>query len=309
MSKFWKATVIPGLCCLAAGIVLAVILFVGFADELREHADEFSINENNYFELFETDLFMSSTRGGTRYGASDTKESYEFTVPENEEIHGIDFEFAVGEVDIKTGDKMELYVTDMFENAITSKVRNGIWYIEDSLMDSGSVHSDYSPEITITIPEGMEFGKLEVHLAAGLLEADELAAENVFLEVDAGSMKVFELTAMDALELKNGVGEILVYDAEVKNVTVDNGIGAISLTGAVSGENKVKCGIGEVKLTLTDRTSVDFNYNVDCGIGEVEIDGKSYRGSAECKNYDQSVADSFELECGIGHIEIDVAGK
>lgn len=310
MKKFWKFTLIPGLCCLLAGGILAAILVIGFADEVKEHWDELSININdkNVLDYFEVDEYMSITRNGTRYSKSETNETYHFAVPEGEDINGIDFEFAVGEVEIRTGNTMEVSVVDMFENAITSEVKNGVWYIEDSLIDSGSVHSDYSPEIMITIPKEMSFEQVKIYLAAGTLDADELSAEKVFLEVDAGSLKVFELVAEKALEIKNGVGEIKVYDVDAKNLTVDNGIGALSFTGAVSGHNTVKCGIGEVKLSLTDRSRVDFNYSIDCGIGEVEIDGNRFSGTVESSNYDRSDADYFELDCGIGRIELELTG-
>lgn len=309
MKNFWKLTLIPGLCCLLAGVVLAVILAVGFADELMEHRGELSINEDNFWEYFEVDKYKSVSRSGKHYDRNSTKESYHFEVPETEHVTSLNFEFAVGEVQIRTGDTMEVTVIDMFEDAISSEVRNGIWYIEDDLIDRGSVHSEYSPEITITIPEGMEFADIDIYLAAGLLDADKLEAEKILLEVDAGSMKVFHLAAPEALELTNGVGEIRIYDAEAANLSVDNGIGAISISGAVSGENIVKCGIGEVKLSLSNHKTVDFNYTVDCGIGEVEIGGKRFSGSTESSSFDHSNADYFELECGIGHIQIDVNGN
>ena len=162
MKNFWKITVFPGICCILAGLVLSVILAVGFSDDLIEHADEFSINENNFFEFIEADKFSSTTREGNRYNKADTTESYHFAVPEEETITGIDFEFAVGEVDIRTGDTMEITVVDMFENAITGKVQNGIWYITDSLIDGGSVHSDYSPEITITLPKDLVLDQADI---------------------------------------------------------------------------------------------------------------------------------------------------
>lgn len=310
MKKFWKFTLIPGLCCLLAGGVLALILVAGFADEIKENWEELSIsiNEENVLDYFEVDEYMSFNRNGTRYSESETKETYHFAVSEGEEVIGIDFEFAVGEVEVRRGNSMEVTVVDMFENAITSEVKNGVWYIEDSLIDSGSVHSDYSPEITITIPEDMNFEQVDIYLAAGRFDAEELVADKVSLEVDAGSLKVFELVANEALEIKNGVGEIKVYDVNAKNLNVDNGIGALSFSGAVSGHNTVKCGIGEVKLSLTDRNRVDFNYSIDCGIGEVEIDGNSFNGTVESSNYDRSDADYFELDCGIGRIEIELAG-
>ena len=306
MKNFWKATLIPGLCCILAGGVLAIILVLGFSDELLEHAEEFSITEENYFDFLEGDRFENVNRGGERYGKADTNASYHFAVPEEEMITGLNFAFAVGEVEIRTGDTMEVTVTDMFENAISAEVKDGVWYIEDSLLNSGSVHSSYSPEITITIPKDVLFQKIDMYLAAGLMNVDELAAKQVSMEVDAGSLKVFELRAEEFLELKNGVGEITVYDAKAVDLNVDNGIGAIAITGEISGYNTIKCGIGEVKLQLTDRSSIDFNYEVECGIGEVEIGGRSYQGSSENISFDRSNADYFKLDCGIGHIDINV---
>jgi len=309
MKKFWKATLIPGVICILAGLVLSAILTFGFHEELLEHADEFSINEDNFFEYFDNDRFVSMTRSGTRYDKSETKESYHFTVEQGETITGINFEIAVGEVEIRTGDTMEVVVTDMFENAISSHVEDGVWYITDSLIGSGSVHSDYSPEITITMPENLDLNKCDIYLAAGLMNIDKLNADDLILEVDAGSLKIFSLAAKDSLMIKNGVGEVKIYDAAIRNLSVEAGIGAIDITGAVSGYNTVKGGIGEVKLTLTDRNRVDFNYKVTCGIGEVEIGDMRFSGNTENISYDRGEADYFELDCGIGHIEIDINGN
>lgn len=311
MKKFWKATLIPGLFCILAGLALATVLFLGFSEELMEHADEFSINEDNFFEYFETDKFVSMTRAGTRYEEADTNASYYFEVPQRETITGIDFEIAVGEVEIRTGDTMEIAVTDMIENAISSYVEDGVWYITDILLDSGSVHSEYCPEITITIPKNFEMSRGDIYLAAGLMNVDKLTANDLYLEVDAGSLKIFSLTADNSLKIKNGVGEVKIFDADVKNVSLDNGIGYVFLSGAVSGQNTVKCGVGELKLVLTDRSRVDFNYDITCGIGEVRIGDSTYSGNVESSicGYDRSEADYFSVDCGIGHIEIDVNGN
>lgn len=309
MKKFWKATLVPGLCCILAGAVLAIILVVGCREELIKNWDQLSINKNNFWEYFEVDEYRSVTRSGKHYDKGDTKESYHFAVPEGETITGIDFEFAVGEVEIKNGDRMEVNVEEMFEKAITSEVKDGVWYIKDSLISEGKVHSDYSPNISISIPRDAVFEQVDIHLAAGLFQVDRLTAEDIFLEVDAGSLKIFKLSAEEQLQMKNGVGEINVYDAKARNLIVDNGIGALSFTGALTGDNKIKSGIGEVELNLTDRDEVDFNYKVSCGIGEVEIGNLNYHGDVEYVSSDRSDADYFELDCGIGHIEINLAGN
>lgn len=306
MKKFWKVTVFPGLFCVLAGLAIGAILVFGYSDELREHADEFSINEDNFFEYFDSDRFISVTRDGKRYDKSETRESYHFAVEEKENVTGAVFELAVGEVEIRTGDTMELVVTDMFEDAISSYVEDGIWYINDSLLGSGSVHSDYSPDIVITIPEDASFEQMNIYLAAGRMDADKLTAQELRLEVDAGSLKVFHLTAEDMLTVENGAGEIKLYDVTASNLTVNQGVGAIDITGAVTGNNVIKGGIGEIKLTLTNRERVDFNYKVTGGIGEVEIGDMVLHGDSTNMSYDRDLADYFEVDCGIGRVEIDV---
>ena len=263
---------------------------------------EYSSADDRWSVINDSDIYKPVV---LEYGRG---ESYHFAVPEGETITGISFEFAVGEVKIQTGKTMELAVTDMFENAISASVRGGVWYITDSLLDSGSVHSDYSPDITITLPADAVFEQAEIYLAAGLLSADELMAKEMNLEVDAGSLKIFELVAENSLVVKNGVGEVKVYDAKAKDLSIDNGIGAITLDGAISGHNEVKCGIGEVKLSLTDRRTVDFNYKVECGIGEVEIGDMVLHGDYKNTSYDQAETDYFEVDCGIGHVEIKMTG-
>ena len=149
MKKFWKATLIPGVICILAGLVLSAILTFGFHEELLEHADEFSINEDNFFEYFDNDRFASITRSGTRYDKSETKESYHFTAEQGENITGINFEIAVGEVDIRTGDTMEVVVTDMFENAISSYVEDGRIYSFEFVYTGQEVGT-----VTATLNEG-----------------------------------------------------------------------------------------------------------------------------------------------------------
>lgn len=308
MKKFWKVTLLTGIVCIMAGLILSAILTFGFSEEVLEHANEFSINENNFLEYFQDGKYVSIDREGKHHDEYETNASYYFSVPDKNTVTGIDFEIAVGEVKIKNGDTMEISVTDMFENAISSYVEDGIWYITDSLIGSDSVHSEYCPKITITIPKDFTADVMEIYLAAGVMEADNLVADDMKLKVEAGGMKIFYLKAADSLAVKNGVGEVKIYDAKINNLSIDEGVGAISVTGKITGHNTIKGGIGEVKLTLTDRSQVDFNYKVTCGIGEVEIGDMRFGGNASATNKEHQDADYFEIDCGIGHIDIDVNG-
>jgi len=309
MKKFWLVTLTTGIICILAGLMLAAVLALGFSEELVKHADEFSINEENYFELFGYDKFSGVTRVGTHYSEEDTDATYYFAVPEGETITGMDFEIAVGQVQIRTGDTMAVEVTGMFENAISSHVENGVWYIDDSLIGSGSVHTDYCPEIMITVPKDLNPDFMEFYLAAGMMEADNLHAKDMQLEVDAGSVKVFYLMSENSAMIKNGAGEVMVYDAKVNNLIINEGLGRISVMGKITGHSEVNGGVGEVTLTLTDRDEVDFDYKVVCGIGDVIIGGMKFGGDAETSGSGRGNKDYFELNCGIGRVEIILAGN
>ncbi len=205
-----------------------------------------------------------------------------------------------------------LYVTDMYKNAISSEVKDGTWYIYDELLNRGKIHTGYSPEIVITIPaKEVTFEEIEIELAAGALQAESICGADVKLEVDAGSLVAEKLVATEYLDITNGIGEIVIDEISAKNLTMDNGVGRINLCGAISGENYVKCGIGEVCIHLRDRREADFDYDVDCGIGEILVAGHHYKGSGKHSHQghqgrgDQN-RDRFQLECGIGRIEISV---
>lgn len=306
MKKFWKVLLLLGVGCIAAGFLLAAILSIGFWDEIINHRNDFSINEDNYWEFFEVRDYYKPSRRGPRYGKEDADKSYFYEVPAEEQVTELRFEFALGEVSVLPGDTFSVRVTDMFEGAISSEVKNGIWYIKDSLLKEGSVFSGYAPEIEITIPEDSLFEKVTIQVEAGDFYIDELLADAVELWLKAGRMKVDRLTARKSLIVENGVGEINIYSLDGKNLSLDNGIGATILYGSLTGSSKISCGIGEVKLVLTDRSRTDFGYSIDCGIGTVIVDGASYTGTVKHSDYNRGEGDFFDLSCGIGRIEIEL---
>lgn len=306
MKKFWKTMLLVGLICVVAGFLLAAVLGIGFLDEIIKHRNEFSINEDNYWEFFEIRDYYKTTRKGAHYKKGDANRSYFYEVPKGEQITELNFEFALGAVSVQMGDTYSVRVTDMFEGAISSEVKNGIWYIEDSLLKEGSVFSGYAPEIEITVPKDSLFEKITIQAEAGEFYVDELFADTVELSLKAGRMRIDKLTAQKKLMLVNGVGEINIYSLDGKNLSLDNGIGTTTLYGNLTGTNKIDCGIGEVKLVLTDRRHIDFGYSVDCGIGTVIVDATSYSGTVKHSDYNRGEGDFFDLSCGIGRIEIEL---
>ena len=303
MKRLWKILLILGIICVVVGGIFSGILGFCFFDEIVAHKEYFI--SNNYVS------FLDNFRGrdGFYYNASECKESYYDEIAK-EEIQDICFEFAVGEIRIITGETMSVQVTDMFENAISSEVRDGVWYIKDSLIEHGNVYSGYAPTVEVVLPAEKTFDKMEIQVAAGTFIAEELRAKEMILEVDAGSMQVQQLYAVECLELSNGVGEMKLLSVKANNVTADNGVGAMYISGEITGQNNIKCGIGEVTILLCGRRDIDFDYDVNCGIGEIVINNSKHYGMGHHHSSSHHETtfnrDYFYLDCGIGCIRLDL---
>lgn len=305
MKHFLRTIALVGAALLLAGILLGAVLTGAFWDEIIENRDEFTVEFSDVFEHYGIDIHTSNN-GGPYYTKEDANSSYSFTVPADrmKDITEINFGIATGNINIVQGDEMSISVTDMIDGTITSEVEDGVWYIKDSLLHSGSTYSRYEPKVEITIPAGWSFEKANFEVAAGKVVMDELIANNATLKVSAGSMKIYNLLTAEGCDMEVGAGELKVYAFDGKNILVENGVGTVYISGKITGNNKIDCGIGSVELILTDRSKIDFSYSVSCDIGQVKVGDNSYSGDVKNSDYNKNLDDYFDLNCGIGLIEI-----
>ncbi len=309
MKTFWKILLTVGVVCILVGGIFSGILGFFFFDEIVAHKEELVFNHLDILDWDNGFYFRNVFQDGSYYDDSECDKILYYDASK-ENVENIDFEFAVGEISITTGDEMCIHVENMFENAITSEVKDGTWYVKDSLREKGNAHSEYAPNIYIVLPANQIFDTIEIELAAGTVEVELLRAKEIILEVDAGSMTVQQLYATECLELHNGVGEMKLLSVQANNVTADNGIGSTSIFGEITGKNNIKCGIGEVNIVLRGREDIDFDYDVNCGIGEVVIGNSKHSGIGhhhkESHHSTTSQKDYFYLDCGIGCIRLDL---
>ena len=309
MKQLWKILLIVGTVCVLIGGIFSAVLGFCFFDEIVAHKEEFVFNHLDILDWNNGFYFRNVLQDSLYYDDSECDKVLYYDAS-RENVENISFEFAVGKISITTGQEMCIHVENMFENAITSEVKDGTWYVKDSLRTKGNAHSEYAPDIHIVLPEGKIFDTIEIELAAGTVEAQLLRAKEIVLEVEAGTMEVQQLYAIEGLELNNGVGEMKLLSVQVNNVTADNGIGSISIFGEIKGKNHIKCGIGEVDIRLRGREEIDFDYDVNCGIGEVVIGNSNHYGIGkhhkESHHEVTSQIDYFYLDCGIGCIRLDL---
>lgn len=243
--------------------------------------------------------------------------SFSYEVSE-EEITSLCFEIKAGIVTIETGDRFLVTIEDGREEDFSSRVKNGVWEIEDKREDRRKISifgisvpfseesSDLfrleQPKVTITVPDGFVAEKLTVELGAGELAAGELQSRKLYAAVGAGALYLYEVSAETSAQFQIGAGEMKVYGFEGGSVDVDCGVGSLYLEGSVAGKSRIGNGIGEVKMKLTGSEG-DYGYSVDCGLGSVSVGSKSYYGIGQ-SSVSFNSKNTFEIKCGIGNVEI-----
>ncbi|MDO5337275.1 MAG: hypothetical protein Q4E89_07440 [Eubacteriales bacterium] len=141
-------------------------------------------------------------------------------------------------------------------------------------------------EITISYPENLTLDSMELSMDAGEAELwGSLQADTVQVSIGAGEL--------------NGSGRITCTSSKW-----EVGAGSIYLETVDSRETQLKCGIGELDITLFGRES-DYNYELKCGIGDLEVGRNSYGGFGGSKSIDNGADRAVKADCGIGELNID----
>lgn len=234
------------------------------------------------------------------------KESYE-------EIQNLDFEIGYGKMIIKEGETFSIEGLNVPEESFESYVTDGTWYIRDSYDDMIEVlglrfslrqifnwDRYYSPTITITIPRGFSADTCRIRVGAGEVSVEAIDAREGEFAVDAGVLRIRELTITDKSSYEVGTGEMIISNLTANETRVKCGIGYIKFNGILNGFNDIECGIGRVDLNL-EGSREDYSYDVSAAIGSVRIDGRHYYRLDRNKNSENE----FRLHCKIGSISID----
>lgn len=230
-------------------------------------------------------------------------------------VENIDFDIAYGDVEIVEGDSFNIDSEGYMEDDLETYVSNGTWYIKESLEDGYNIfglnlslkqiiswNDDFTPRITITVPEGFVAGSFNMIIGAGSVEADIIKASEGYFDVEAGRLYIGQLNITDKSTYNVGAGEMVLEDVTVQDITLDCGVGNIQIDGSITGDNEISCGIGKVELDI-DGDKRDYSYDISVGIGSVQIDGNNYHNLNS--TIDNESDNNLTLDCGIGNITVD----
>lgn len=252
---------------------------------------------------------------GTRFGLREAS-TYSFE-DSKQDVQALDLDIGYGEVTIVEGDEFHIDAQNVLETFdLESEVSNGVWRIAlDADRNIGIFGLNFpmitvfgenlSPDITITVPEGFVSKNTDIQLGAGRLDAEVIRAENGTFQVDAGELRVEELTVSNNSKFNVGAGYMNLEKVELNNIIAECSVGYIGMQGKITGDNDIICNVGQIKLDL-DGSKENYSYDIDSDIGNVIINDRSYHKREISKSAGEKVEGSFNLSCDIGNITLEI---
>lgn len=176
-------------------------------------------------------------------------------------------------------------------------------FVEDRIYNG--VRTD-GVRMWIYLPEDMKLKDLNLTIHAGTasIEADQIMAENVDIEVDAGELTVEgSVYANKDTSVTVGAGRADIDYLSTGKLELECGMGETNLSLDAQDDVSISCGMGEVNLKLYG-TEESFNYDLECGIGEMRVGSSSYSGLGSSRTIDNGADKKLEAECGVGQMNI-----
>ena len=300
--KNWKKGMIAGsIICIAAGF-----LFIGIGSSMGGWKNIDKIN-SRYIHFGGSDTFIGlnfpantkesiqilsrGTDGPVDVGSTSTGEVISFNgkLPEEMEISAntLALKIVPGKSDAiilggSNRDKMNCYIED---NCLYLEEKN-----HKPIQKGG--------EIVLTVPESMDWKKIEIDAQAAYVALQDFSAEEMEFSAGAGSIEASGLQTKKLI-LSAEAGAITVTDSEAAELEADAEAGVLRFSGSITDMVDADAELGNIVLNLS-QSEDDFDYEIDSDLGNVEFDGVSMENFVICNK----ASGKMKLDSSMGNIEI-----
>ena len=301
--KNWKKGMIAGsIICIATGF-----LFIGIGSSMGGWKNIDKIN-SRYIHFGGSDTFIGlnfpantkesiqilsrGTDGPVDVGSTSTGEVISFNgkLPEEMEISAntLALKIVPGKSDaiILSGsnrDKMNCYIED---NCLYLEEKN-----HKPIQKGG--------EIVLTVPESMDWKKIEIDAQAAYVALQDFSAEEMEFSAGAGSIEASGLQTKKLILSAEAGGAITVTDSEAAELEADAEAGVLRFSGSITDMVDADAELGNIVLNLS-QSEDDFDYEIDSDLGNVEFDGVSMENFVICNK----ASGKMKLDSSMGNIEI-----
>ncbi len=211
-----------------------------------------------------------------------------------DKIQSLEMDMVGVELTIQRGEK---FAVKTASKNITQTERNGKLTIEERRTLSFGVNK--SENLTITIPEDMEFESVNIDAGAGDIEIEALKTKELELDLGAGEVLIRQLTTTEETDIDGGAGNITIQSASLHNLDLDMGVGEVHLISEITGNSDIDFGVGEANITLLGELN-DYQIRMNRGLGEATFDGEHMKDDVW---YGEGT-NRIDMDGGVGKIAI-----
>lgn len=214
------------------------------------------------------------------------------------EFTDIDLELAFANVEFKQGEEYRVVVEYPEDYMPEVKIENDTLIIKHETKNykiSFGGNSNVNCEVTIYIPEGAEFGQVEIETDLGNVEfktaliCDELnitadlgnvemknvEAQNLDIQADLGNVEIKD-SSFGTVHIEADLGDVSLKDCKFDTAEITNDLGAIEVDGEFNNLT-AECSLGALDVKCDNLGTAKMNLKTD--LGAVSVNG-SNKGSS-----------------------------
>lgn len=300
--KNWKKWMIAGsIICIAAGFLL-----IGIGSSMGGWKNIDKIN-SRYIHFWDSDTFI-----GLNFPANTTESQQILSRETDSPVDvGSDSSGEVISFNGKLPEKMEISANTLALKIVSGKSDAIILggsnrdkmncYIKDDclyLEEKNHKPIQTGGEIVLTVPESMDWKKIEIDAEAAYVALQDFSAEEMEFSAGAGSIEASGLQTKKLI-LSVEAGAITLTDSEAAELEADAEAGAIHFSGSITDMVDADAELGSIMLKLS-QSEDDFDYEIENDLGNVEFDGVSV-GNSVIHN---KASGKMKLDSSMGNIEI-----
>lgn len=209
------------------------------------------------------------------------------------DVHDLKIEIGAADLTVKAG---EVFSVESNLKYLSVETENGCLTLEET-KKNGLNYTD--AVLTLYIPEGVTFGKINIVTGAGRLTAEVLSGDVLRLDLGAGQVQIGQLNANTRADIHGGAGQVTVSAGTLHDLDLDMGVGEVDLTAALTGSCELDYGVGEARLTLIGARE-DYRIDFDKGLGSATIDGENMMDDKVYGNGENRI----DIDGGVGGLRI-----
>lgn len=247
----------------------------------------------------------------------------EFTADEAARVRKLNINNYSAKLRVVPGSQLRVEAKDVSTRYV-AEIRNG-----DTLFlgHNGDVEFNFfnfnwvnvkKPEITLTIPAGMEFADADFNIGSGSADVQKLTAEDIYYNTGSGRTEMVSITAKRELNINSGSGSVHISETTAGSTQINSGSGSVHISEVGSGNVSINSGSGRVVMSNSNFGDTDVNsgsgsisfdmvnvgdLNLDTGSGRAEFKNGKINGDIDIESTSGGV--SIQAEADLNDYNVD----